>query len=79
MKKKLTKKSTPKSEFFDLDLVLENAAALQNGKFYSSTYVCENGKFREESVFSQDGQTIFSYSNNGKPFKFREHKNGKWS
>jgi hypothetical protein len=79
MKKKVIKKSAPKSEFFDLTQVLGIAADLKDGKFYSCTSVCENDRVHEETVFVQDGVTTFGSASNGKGFKYREHKNGKWS
>lgn len=79
MKKKLTKKSAPKSEFFDLDQVLEIASGMKDGTFYSRTNVCQNGKMREESVFADGGLITFISTTNAKNFKSYTHQNGKWS
>ena len=80
MKKKTTKKLAPKSEFFDLDQVLEIAVNMKDGdEFKSITWVYENGKIHREEVHAIDGKTTFASSPKGKGFIYYEHKNGKWS
>lgn len=79
MKKKTIKKLAPKSEFFDLDLVLENATLLQDGYFESSTLLSKGDKTIIEAVSSKNGVTTFSHFVNGKATKYYRYQNGKWS